>query len=166
MVVDKDGLRITAFKVDHKPVIPAVGYRFDYKGRSLVISGDTAYSQALLKHSGSADVLLHEAYQAATLKMINAKYKASANAALSKITADITSYHTTPEGAAKIAQETAVKHLVLYHIFPPLPSSFILHRMFLGDAKEYFDGPITIGTDGMLISLPADSTEIRVKQLF
>jgi ribonuclease Z len=166
VVVDKDGVKITAFKVDHKPVLPAVGYRFDYKGRSLVISGDTAYSRSLLKHAGGADLLLHEAYQAAILKMINEEYRASSNAALSKITSDIASYHSTTEDAAKIAREANVKYLMLYHILPPLPSSFILHNMFLGDAKKYYAGPITIGVDGMLISLPANSTQINVKKLF
>jgi ribonuclease Z len=165
-VVDKDGVRITAFKVDHKPVVPAVGYRFDYRGRSLVVSGDTAYSESLLKYSRGADVLLHEASQASLLKMMNAEYRASSNARLGKITADIPGYHSTPEDAAKIASEAGVRHLMLYHILPPLPSSFILHHVFLGDAKEYYAGPITIGVDGMLISLPANSNEIKVKKLF
>ena len=46
---------------DHDPVKPALGYRFDYKGRSIVISGDTSYSENLIKHSQDADVLFHEA---------------------------------------------------------------------------------------------------------
>jgi ribonuclease Z len=166
VVMDKDGVRITAFKVNHKPVIPAVGYRFDYKGRSLVISGDTTYSRSLLKHSGGADLLIHEAYQASILKMINEEYRASSNDALSKITADIPGYHSTPEDAARIAKEADVKYLMLYHILPPLPSSFILQSVFLGDAKKYYAGPITIGVDGMLICLPASSTEIYVNNLF
>jgi ribonuclease Z len=166
VVVDQDGVRITAFKVDHRPVNPAVGYRFDYKGRSLVISGDTAYSRSLLKHARGADLLLHEAFQASILKMIHEEYQETSNAALSKITADIPGYHSTPEDAAKIAQEADVKYLMLYHILPPLPSSFILHKVFAGDAKKYYAGPITIGVDGMLISLPANSKEVNVKNLF
>jgi ribonuclease Z len=165
VVIDEDGVRVTAFKVDHRSVIPAVGYRFDYKGRSLVVSGDTAYSRSLLKHSRGADLLLHEACQTSIMKMINDEYRESANAVLTKITEDIPSYHSTPEGAAKIAREANVKYLILYHILPPLPSSFILHSMFLGDAKKYYAGPITIGVDGMLVSLPAGSAEIRVKKL-
>lgn len=166
LVVNQDSLRITAFKVDHRPVVPAVGYRFDYKGRSLVVSGDTAYSESLLKQSRGADLLLHEASQAAILKMIHDEYRASSNPILSKITADIPGYHSTPEDAAKIAQAAEVKYLMLYHILPPLPDSVILHHLFLGDAKEYYRGPVTVGVDGMLISLPANRAEIKVRRLF
>jgi ribonuclease Z len=43
-VLERNGLRVIAFTVDHAPVVPAYGYRFDYRGRSVVISGDTAKS--------------------------------------------------------------------------------------------------------------------------
>ena len=166
VVLERDGVKITAFRVDHRPVTPAVGYRFDYKGRSLVISGDTVYCRSLIRHSQNADLLLHEAMQAAIVKMIEDEYRASSNAALAKIMSDILKYHTSVEDAAKIAGESHVKHLTLYHILPPLPSSFLLHRFFLGDAGQYYTGPVTIGVDGMQISLPAASGEIKIKKLF
>ena len=166
VVLDQDGIKITAFKVDHRPVTPAVGYRFDYKGRSLVVSGDTIPCPSLIKHSRNADLLLHEAMQASSVKMIEDEYRTSSNAALAKIMSDVPQYHTGVENAAKIASEAQVKHLTLYHILPALPSSLILHRAFLGDAKQYYSGPITIGVDRMLISLPANSNEIKVEKLF
>jgi ribonuclease Z len=61
VIHDADGLKITMFPVDHSPVSPAVGYRFDYKGRSVVISGDTAASPTLIEVARGADVLVHEA---------------------------------------------------------------------------------------------------------
>src|SRR5262245_8557262 len=61
VVLDRDDLRVTAFTVNHEPVRPAVGYRFDYKGRSIVVSGDTAKSGNLVLVSTGADVLVHEA---------------------------------------------------------------------------------------------------------
>ncbi|MRR15232.1 MAG: MBL fold metallo-hydrolase [Deltaproteobacteria bacterium] len=163
VVLDQDGLKITAFKVDHRPVAPAVGYRFDYRGRSLVVSGDTIPCASLIRHSRNADLLLHEAMQASTVKMIEDVYRASSNAALAKIMSDVPQYHTSVESAARIAAQARVKHLMLYHILPALPSSFVMHRVFLGDAKKYFSGPITIGADGMLITLPAESDEIKIK---
>jgi len=166
VVLDQDGVKITAFKVDHRPVAPAVGYRFDYRGRSLVISGDTVPCPSLVKHSRNADLLLHEAMQASIVKLIEDEYRASSNTALAKIMSDVPQYHTSVENAAKIAAEARVKYLVLYHILPALPSSFLQHRAFLGEAKQYYKGPITIGVDGMLVSLPADSGEIKVKKLF
>jgi ribonuclease Z len=163
VLVDQGGVRITAFKVNHSPAYPAVGYRFDYKGRSLVISGDTVPCQSLKKQSQGVDVLFHEAQQPSMIKMIHNQTGLSPNPSLAKITADIPSYHTTPEDAAKIAREASVKHLVLYHILPPLPP--VLNHMFLGDAAQYYSGPITLAVDGMLIGLPANSDKISIDQI-
>jgi ribonuclease Z len=163
VVLDKDGVRITAFKIDHAPVSPAVGYRFDYKGRSLVISGDTVHCDSLKKQSQGVDVLFHEALQPSMIKMIHDQSGLSPSPSIAKIMADIPNYHTSPEDAAKIAGEAGVKHLVLYHILPPLPP--ILSGMFLGDAVKYYSGPITVGCDGMIISLPSHSDKISIKQV-
>ena len=57
----------------------------------------------------------------------------------------------------------SVKHLVIYHILPPLPP--LLNSMFLGNAAKYYQGPITVGIDGLLISLPANSDKISIKQI-
>ena len=162
VVIDADGLKVTAFKVNHAP-IPAVGYRFDYRGRSLAISGDTLPCSSLVKHSRSVDVLFHEAQQAAMIKLIHDQARLSPSPSLPKITEDIPRYHTTPEQAAKIAQETGARHLALYHILPPLPP--LLKGMFLGDAARYYSGPITVAEDGLLFSLPANSRDITVKQV-
>ncbi|MBA4367083.1 MAG: MBL fold metallo-hydrolase [Desulfobacterium sp.] len=162
VVLEKEGVKITAFKVDHSPVEPAVGYRFDYKGRSLVISGDTVYSESLLKHSKEADLLFHEALSPWMVRMINDQAHISQVPSLKKITADIPGYHASPEDAAKIADQAGVHHLVYYHIIPPIPSQ-LLNNLFLGNAKEYYKGPITMGVDGMLFSLPPNSNEIQMK---
>src|SRR5262249_1792963 len=57
----RDGIRVTMFRVDHDPVRPAVGYRVDYKGRSVVVSGDTRKSASVVAHAKGADILVHEA---------------------------------------------------------------------------------------------------------
>jgi ribonuclease Z len=57
---EKDGLKITAFEVDHSPVWPAFGYRVDYGGRSVVLPGDTRVSQNLIRHAAAVDLLVHE----------------------------------------------------------------------------------------------------------
>src|SRR5262249_12760467 len=60
-VLDEDGVVVTAFAVAHDPVKPAFGYRFDYRGRSVVVSGDTRPSPNLVVQARGADVLVHEA---------------------------------------------------------------------------------------------------------
>jgi len=164
VVIDDGGLKVTAFKVNHAPVSPAVGYRFDYKGRSLVISGDTIPCESLTKQSQGADILFQSALQPTMVKLIHDQAGLSSIPSLAKITADIPGYHSSPEGAAKTASEAGVKQLVLYHITPPIPHP-LLNNMYLGDAGKYYSGPITIGEDGMLFSLPVNSDKISVSNL-
>jgi ribonuclease Z len=127
VIIDQDGLKVTAFRVPHDPVKPALGYRFDYKGRSIVISGDTSYSENLIKHSQDADVLFHEAqanHQLAIMKKALAD-----NKGLVKILDDIETYHATPIEAAKAANLANVDHLMFYHL-TPAPRNNLMERMF------------------------------------
>jgi ribonuclease Z len=76
----------------------------------------------------------------------------------------VVGYHATPEQAADAARLAGAKHLVLSLIVPPLPSKF-LYPAFLGEARSHFSGPITVGEDGMLFSLPAGTATITEKAL-
>ena len=60
VVYEANGVKVSAFFVDHGPVKPAFGYRVDYQGHSVVISGDTKPSESLVKFSKNVDVLIHE----------------------------------------------------------------------------------------------------------
>ncbi len=164
VIIDQDGLKITAFKVDHTPVEPAVGYRFDYKGRSVVLSGDTISVPSLTKQAQGADLLVQEALQPAMVSILKEVGQKVGRNNTAKIMGDILSYHTSPEDAAKIGEKAGVRHLLLTHIIPPLPVSD-LKAAFLGDAKKIYKGPITIGEDGMLFSFPAGSHKIGMKWL-
>jgi ribonuclease Z len=164
VVLEQDGLKITAIRVDHGPVKPAVGYRFDYKGRSVVISGDTIKSPTLIAGSKGADLLVHEALQPRLVKAMTKGLEAKGQKNLAQITRDILNYHTSPEEAAEVAQAAGVRQLVLSHIVPAIPSSFF-YPAFLGDARERFGGKLVVGEDGMLFSLPAGSAEITQRKL-
>lgn len=163
-VLRRDGLVITAFRVDHGPVEPAVGYRFTYRGRSIVISGDSSASASIARNARGADILLHDALQPALLGHLTAALDRAGTANTAQITRDIVNYHATPADAARTAQNAQVRHLVLTHIVPVLPSR-LFHAAFLGDAADHFAGPITIGADGMLFSLPADDDAIIERTL-
>lgn len=164
VVVERDGLRVSAFRVDHRPVSPAVGYRFDYKGRSLVITGDTGPTPAIERNARGADLLLHEALQPRMTAELTDALAARGQVNSAQITRDILNYHASPEDAARAAQRAGVGHLILTHLVPPLPSAYF-YPAFLGDAPDLFDGPITVGEDGMLFSLPARSRAIRREKL-
>lgn len=162
IIFDDGGVQVTAFRVDHDPVSPAVGYRFDYKGRSIVISGDTAKSAILVAAARNADLLVHEALQPKMVATMTKALEAKGIKNTAQITRDILDYHATPEEAAESAAAAKVKKLVLSHIVPAVPNSFF-YPAFLGDAKDRFSGPIVVGEDGMLFTLPAGSKDIRQK---
>ena len=60
VVFEEDGVKVTAFDVEHGPVRPALGYRIDYAGRSVALSGDTCFSQSLIQRARGVDLLVHE----------------------------------------------------------------------------------------------------------
>lgn len=164
VIIDADGVKVTAFLVDHRPVAPAVGYRFDYKGRSLVISGDTLPCESLRRQAAGVDLLMHEALQPTMVRALSDLNKASGRTNIANITEDILSYHSFPEEAARIAAAAGVQHLLLYHMIPPLPVS-VLNKTFIGDAGKFFNGHITVAVDGLLFSLPAGNKKILKKWL-
>ncbi len=163
IVFERDGLKVTAFRVTHEPIDPSIGYRFDYKGRSVVISGDTARSSELERVSEGADILVHDALQPKMVGVLTEGLERAGNSNVATITRDILDYHASPEEAAMSAQAAGVRHLVLSHLVPPIPSSFF-YPAFLGDAENEFDGPITVGEDGMIFTLPPGGQSIEVQK--
>lgn len=161
VVFEDSDLKITAIRVDHAPIEPAFGYRVDYKGRSISISGDTIYQPRFAAASEGVDVMLHEALNKEMVQAIGEVLGERGLSGPEQIFEDILDYHTDPEEAAQAAQEANAAHLVYYHIVPQLPVK-LLESVFLGDSKSKFDGKITIGEDGMLISLPVGSDRISI----
>jgi ribonuclease Z len=158
LVYEGEGLRVEMLAVDHSPVEPAVGYRFSYKGRSLLITGDTTKQANIQKFSEGIDLLVHEALAPNLVNMMNATAKKLGNEIMAKITYDILDYHASPVEAAETARDAGVGHLLYYHIVPPLviPGQDLL---YLNGAEDIF-ADYTIGQDGVAFSLPANSTEI------
>jgi len=164
VVLDEDGVKVTAFAVDHTPVFPAVGYRIDYKGRSVVLSGDTARSPNLERFARGVDLLVHEALSPKLVETMTGIARAAGRDNLVKITQDILTYHTSPVDAAKSAQAAGAKHLLFYHIVPALPLA-PMERIFLDGVSDAYDGPVTLGRDGTLVRMPAGSDAVEVEEL-
>jgi ribonuclease Z len=159
VVLEEDGLRVTAFTVEHPPIEPALGYRFDYRGRSAVISGDTLYTPGLIRVAGGADLLLHDALSPELLKLVeNAAGKAGMDMRR-RILADVVDYHATAPQAADAAREARVGALAITHVVPPLPLKG-LEEIFLGDARERFAGELWLARDGDLYSLHSGTTGV------
>ena len=163
VVINENGLKVTAFKVSHDPVKPALGYRFDFKGRSIVISGDTSYSENLITHAKDADVLFHEAQANHILEIMKGVSDKAGNPLTAKILDDITTYHTTPKDAAKVANLANVDHLVFYHLTPS-PRNSIMERIFFrGVNKIRKDWSVV--DDGTMVVLPLNSKDIIISSI-
>ncbi len=162
VVFDGDGLRITAFPVDHAPVEAAYGYRFDYKGRSVVISGDTKPTASIVEHARGTDVLVHEALAAHIIRIGTEVAREKGNARLAKMSTDIIDYHTTPAQAAEEARQAGVRMLVYTHLVPGALPPVIGRAAFMSEVETGGELEIVMGEDGMLINLPAESTEIEI----
>lgn len=157
LINDKD-LTIEALAVNHAPVDPAVAYRFTYKDRSLLISGDTVKSANIEKFARGVDLLVHEALAPNLVMLMNKVAKETGNTVADHITHDILDYHASPVEAAETARDAGVGHLVYYHIVPPLvmPGQ---KKLYLNGAEKIFKH-YTIGEDGVAFSLPSGSKEI------
>ncbi|MEM7663758.1 MAG: MBL fold metallo-hydrolase [Pseudomonadota bacterium] len=166
LVVFGDGdVLITAIQVAHSPVHPAFGFRVDYKDRSVSISGDTIYSEGFVSGSNGVDIMFHEALDPEMVGKIGEALADRGQIVGAKIFSDIPDYHATPEDAARAADAASAGQLVFYHAVPPLPARQ-LEVIFLGDVKKLYSGPVTVGRDGTLFSLPAGSDKIIRKTVF
>lgn len=153
LVFERNGLKVTAFKVDHDPANPAYGYRFEYRGRVVVVSGDTARSDNLARHAAGADLLVHEVIAKNLLQMAASNLDQAGKKRRAKMSRDIVTYHTSPLEAAAIAASAKAETLVFTHMVPP-PNSPQIEQAFLRGVSDIFKGKVVIGTDGMRFDLP------------
>jgi len=149
---NKNGLKIYAFEVEHPPIKPAYGYRVEYKGNIVVITGDTIKTDNLVKNCQNADLLLSEAISFKMLNNVVAGAKKLKLDRYAKILTDIQNYHMNPKTAAELAKEANVKKLVFVHITPPLPSEKA-EKLYLMGVSDIFDGEVLMGKDRMKFSL-------------
>jgi ribonuclease Z len=147
VIYEHDGLKVTAFEVDHMPIDmdtrerlelwgETFGFRFDYNGHSLVLSCDTRPSDNLVEHARGVDVLVHEAQYPSPGATEEAKL---ANVSLS--------VHTEPKDAAVIFERTRPRMAVYSHLIPP----HITAEEF--EAATPYDGPLTVAHDLMMITI-------------
>lgn len=162
-VLEQDGLRITAIGVNHAPVSPAYAYRFTYRGRSLVISGDTRASPAFAAAARGTEVMVHEAQANEVVAQLHDLMAARGDARMAKLLNDIQTYHTTPEQAGQIADLAGARLLVLTHLTPALPDA-LSAAVFGSDAAAARRAPTLVGFDGLMVSLPPGG-EIRQQRL-
>jgi ribonuclease Z len=148
LVYEGGGVSITAFEVDHAPVTPAFGYRVDYDGRSVVLSGDTRVSENLIRYAEGVDVLIHEVFVPETLRRAGVPPERAAN---------IVAYHATPAEVGEVFRRTSPRMAVYSHICMPGATDDDL----LPPTRSAYAGPLEIGEDLMAIDVGATITVRR-----
>ena len=137
VVYEENGVKVTAFLVDHGPVKPAFGYRVGYGGHSVVLSGDTRPSENLVKHAQGADVLVHEVY-ALTPEQLK-----------DPLEEKILAHHSSPEQAGEIFSRVKPKLAVYSHIGRAnVPADELMRR-----TRKTYEGPLEVGEDLMRIEV-------------
>ena len=145
LVMQNDKVKVTSCLVPHPPIKQAYAYRFDAKDRSVVVSGDTAYSPELANFAKGADVLVHEVMY---LPGVEALIKRLPNA--KRLREHLMAAHTLPEDVGRIAERAGVKTLVLSH-FVPGDDPSITDEQWAEGARKHFKGRIVVGKDLMEI---------------
>jgi ribonuclease Z len=140
VVYESGGVKITVFEVDHKPIKPAFGYRIDASGHSVVLSGDTAASENLVRHARSADLLIHEVASPDAMRRAGIPQPRIAQ---------ILGQHVTPEQAGEIFSKAKPKLAVYSHIVPPEATEADL----ITPTRKSYSGPLELGEDLMVIEV-------------
>ena len=158
--VFEDGeLRILAYQASHPPIDPALGFRVEYRGRSVVISGDSNVTDATLSISSGADLLLHDALSVPAVTSMSEGFAAEGRARLSKIMADVLDYHASLESIIGLGSEIDIGMVAYYHLVPN-PSNALFMRFFERDLPDNY----LIASDGMWFDLPVGSKDIEVTE--
>lgn len=141
LVLDHPKVRVTCCRVRHPPIDDSFAFRFDTADRSIVVSGDTAYSPELVALAKGADVLVHEALYLPGVDRIVAR---ATNAP--RLRQHIIASHTSTEEAGRVAAEADVKLLVLSHLIPGDDPS-ISEEQWLEGVRKHYAGPAIVGRD-------------------
>jgi ribonuclease Z len=152
-VVEIGGARIDAFEVDHYPVVPALGFRIDRGGASVVFSGDTNKCDSLVRASRNTDVLICEAMNANLLRVMVERLNAAGNARTASIMQDVPDYHSDTIAVSEMARDAGVRKLVISHLIPPVPNEGPLVDAFIAGMSDVFTGEIVVGRDLQRIAI-------------
>jgi ribonuclease Z len=138
-------------------VEPAVGYRIDYRGRSVVISGDTVVTDQLFAAASGADLLLHDALSRTLLDPMIATARALGVTAMPTIMTDVISYHADAGSIEARAAEAGISQLAYYHLVPA-PANTLAERIFRRGLRD----DTLLVHDLHTFDLPPDSTKIVI----
>ncbi|MCY1157051.1 MAG: fold metallo-hydrolase [Citricoccus sp.] len=136
---------VTAILVEHPPVAPAFGFRFETAAGSVTFSGDTCYTPNMVRLARDTDLLLHEAID---FDFVEHKYADAANDGDRAARDHHYKSHTSVAGAARVAREAGARQLALHHLVPGTAKPEVW-----AEAGRHFDGPFFVPDDLDTIAL-------------
>lgn len=140
IIYEQNGIKITAFEVDHGPLIkPAFGFRIDYENRCVILSGDTRFNENLIQHSQGADLIVY-AGTAVSEELLRT----------SEQIRRIMGNHTFPEQAGEVFAHIKPKLAVFNHI---LLFGDVTEKDLVTLARKTYSGPLEVGEDLMTIAV-------------
>ena len=151
-VYEQDGVAIDAHLVEHQPVDPAPGYVISYQGKKVFVSGDTKVSPLNMPAMQDADLVVHEAYASHLVRRSIPVMRELGMILDAEVAERTISYHADTIELAQQAQQARVKHLVLTHL-TPYPTGFVQRYLFTQGMGDHYGGELTVGQDGMVITL-------------
>ena len=157
---DTPGLEILPFVVDHYPVNSAFGFKISYKGRTVVISGDTIHDGSVQKYSQDADLLIHSAI---SIDIVERMRGIAPIPQMDKILFDIQDYHTSIKEAGEIARDASVEHLLIYHSIPT-PRNALMERVFFRPIEGVFEN-YSLSDDGTRVIMPVGNDDIFIDEI-
>ncbi len=152
VIFEEQGLKVTMFNVCHQPIEPAVGYRFEYQGQSIVVSGDTRVCAEFAEGARDADLLISEVENAQIFNAAITLARNSNNLRQVAMIEEGMDYHAESLALARMAQEVGVKKLALTHLFPSIPPTDQAEAQFIRGMSDFYKGPILVGRDGMEVA--------------
>lgn len=154
VVYESDGVRVLAYSVDHSPVGTALGYRVEYAGKVVAISGDTIDKPGLHALAANADVFVSEVMNKGAVDDMECAFGRIPDSRLEKIFADIRSYHIDLPELAQLASDADVATLVMTHLVPNPLSPAQGDAFFSQPTAAIFGGTIILAEDGTEVVIP------------
>lgn len=150
VVYERGGVTITSFPVLHIQD-GSVGYRLDYAGRSVVLSGDTRPCRPLVDAAQGVDLLIHETFPSVDV------YAAKAQIPPAFAEVIVNGVHTSPTMAGVVFSRTRARMSVMWHLSVDHETVGAAMR----DLRTRYDGPVTIAQDLTVFNLTADAVITR-----
>lgn len=156
LVYDVDGVRVLAYSVDHSPVATSLGFRVEYAGKAVAISGDTIDTPGLRALAAGADVLVSEVMNKSVVDEFECALGRLPDPRLEKIFRDIRTYHIDLPELAGLANDAGVATLVLTHLVPSVDNPAQIDLFFRQPATALYAGTLVVAEDGteVVVSLP------------